>query len=57
MKYHVWRVIENEFEGEVFKRTVERCFIINRETKEIQSTWKSIREAQVVCDDLNKKVA
>lgn len=47
--YHVWTVFRD-------KGLAVDYYIINMETKAVQSVWRSLLEARAVCDKLNFRV-
>lgn len=47
MNYILWQVYENE-------GLISVWYVINRDTKVIQSTWKSYADAKATQDSLNK---
>lgn len=47
--YMLWLVFEHG--------TIARYYIVNRKTKQVQSTWKNYKEASEACNDLNRKDA
>ena len=46
MKYKIWQVYE--------KGQLTRFYVVNMETKKVQSTWSDYGQAAMVCRDLNR---
>lgn len=49
MKYIMWIVFSN-------KGAKQDYYVVNSDSKQVQSVWHNLLEARAVCDKLNKMV-